>query len=230
MPTLKNFVAVDWRAGKDQIYFFFKDTNTYSRFDVVSNKIAENYPRDVSEKNWGDFSPYIKHVRFGFTTTGLDPQGALDADILWLFYYADKTPMVCRYDQDLESSKTYPLEQSIWRVLLPYFDRIVAGTWWEALGQKFLFRFIMKDGYSLTFNYLKRRSRHEAITYDTWPELEPYKNNIITAVQWDRTFRDSYYYIFLNDNQYIRYNLQQDKVESGPHAVDDESWPGLLID
>jgi hypothetical protein len=50
MSTLKNLVAVDWRAGKDQIYFFFKDTNTYSRFDLASDKVAEGYPRDVTEK------------------------------------------------------------------------------------------------------------------------------------------------------------------------------------
>jgi hypothetical protein len=83
---------------------------------------------------------------------------------------------------------------------------------------------------TLTYNYLKRHSRDEGITYTAWPELEPYKNRIITAAQWNPTFEDSYYYIFLNNNQYIRYNLQQDRVESGPPAVDDESWPGLLND
>lgn len=227
MPELKNFVAVDWRSGKDKIYFFFKDSNTYSRFDVGNNNVPEDYPRYVAD-NWGEFSPYIKEVRFGFTTTGFDPQGAIDADILWLFYYDGETPMVCRYNQDFDTSKTSPLQHSMWRALLPYFDRIVTGTWWEAMGEKFLFRFIMKDGYSLTFNYLKRRSIDEAISYTLWPELEPYKNRIITAAQWDRTFRDSYYYIFLEDSQFITYALQQDKVVSGPRTIDDETWPGLI--
>ena len=30
MPEAENFIAVDWRSGKDKCYFFFKDSNTYS--------------------------------------------------------------------------------------------------------------------------------------------------------------------------------------------------------
>lgn len=227
MPTLKNFVAVDWRAGKDKIYFIFKDTNQYSRFDLADNQIETGYPREITENNWGQFSPYLKNVHFGFTTTNLDAHTSGD-DILWLFYYVGETPMVCKYDQDNESSKIYQLKNSIWRALVPYIDRIVTGTWWQVIGHTYLFRFIMNDGSFLSFDYLKGDISHNAINSKTWPGLEQYKNQIITAVQYDRTFQDSYYYIFLNDNKYIRYNIQENKAETGPRSVDDESWPGLL--
>ena len=58
MPTaLENVVAVDWRSGKDQIYFFFKDTNTYSRFDIANDKVADGYPKPVNENTWGRLPP-----------------------------------------------------------------------------------------------------------------------------------------------------------------------------
>lgn len=93
MPALKNFVAVDWRAGKDRIYFFFKDTNQYSRFDLGDNKVAEGHPKEIKASNWGDFHLHAKNLRFGFTTTGfpsiLSPLdftiGEIDLDIAWLF-------------------------------------------------------------------------------------------------------------------------------------------------
>lgn len=239
MPALKNFVAVDWRAGKDRIYFFFKDTNQYSRFDLGDNKVAEGHPKEIKASNWGDFHLHAKNLRFGFTTTGfpsiLSPLdftiGEIDLDIAWLFYYEGDTPMVCRYDQDHDKvSSMHRVKDSKWHQLLPYFDRIVAGTWWEIPHHPFLFRFLMNDGTFLNLEFISYYSniRHEAITNDSYPGLERYKNRIITAAQNDRAFVDSYYYIFLTNNEYIRYNIQENRAETGPRPVNDHSWPGLL--
>ena len=238
MPALKNFVAVDWRAGKDKIYFFFKDINKYSRFDIGDNKVAEGYPEDIKASHWGDFHAHAKNLRFGFTTTGHPStisgsagMGELDLDILWLFYYEGDTPMVCRYDQDQDKvSSTHRVKDSKWRQLLPYFDRIVAGTWWHSANYPYLFRFLMNDGTYLSLDFHSKAFTHDAITNDSHPGLARYKNRIITAVQNDRTFADSYYYIFLTHNEYIRYNIQENRALSGPIAVDDVSWPGLLRD
>ena len=246
MPELKNFVAVDWRSGNDRSYFFFKDSNTYTRFDMSDNKVPDGYPTLVNTTSWGSFHSHVKNLRFGFTTTDLlsENQWSVDDDYLWLFYYDNFIPMVCKYDQDEDKViRSYPVADSEWRKILPYFDRIVAGTWWRtyAPGITGKFRFLLSDGNSLMLDWnLPQRMpnsnegihtlKWEAITNKTWPGLEPYKDRIITAVQNDGTLADSRYYIFLTGNQYIRYNIQENRAETGPVDVNDETWPGLLRD
>jgi len=231
MKTLKNFAAVDWRSGKDRFYFFFKDTNTYTRFDLGDNETPKNYPRTINGY-WGDMDAKLKNLRFGFATTGISPANylELDSDILWLFYYEDGIPMVCKYDQDTDKvNKVYRLADSIWHRLLPYFDRIVAGTWWEQSPHPRLFRFLMNDGNCLTLNLAIDKLTQETIS-ETWSGLAPYKDRIITAVQNDRTLAHNYYYIFLTDNEYLRYSVPSRQLLAGPIAIDDASWPGLLRD
>ncbi|CRL51410.1 MULTISPECIES: hypothetical protein [Pseudomonas] len=256
MPTLEQCIAVDWRAGKDRIYFFFKDTDTYARFNIGDQEVPAGYPSPVSG-SWGTFDNHVKNLRFGFATTGLTldkPMDTSDLDILWLFYYDGDTPMVCAYNQDTDSVlQTSTVRSSKWRLLLPYFDRIVAGTWWQ-VNRSSLFRFIMNDGNSLyldwdevpraplrdyaddkyddnLFNPVEtpiQTIRLEPITESTWPGLALYKDRIITAAQNDRTFADNALYVFLTGNQYLIYNIPQNRLVSGPHAVDNQSWPGLL--
>jgi hypothetical protein len=139
--------------------------------------------------------------------------------------------MVCKYDQDKDKAlNNYRVERSIWAPILPYFERIVAGTWWQLTGKKFLFRFLLNDGHYLSFDYLKNRLSHEEITATSMPGLERFKHRIITAAQNDRTLADSYYYIFLNKGQFLIYNIQQNRLHSGPHGMNDEAWPGLFRD
>ncbi|MBN3862696.1 hypothetical protein HCU66_10720 [Pseudomonas frederiksbergensis] len=226
MPTLKNFVAIDWRAGPDRIYFFFKDTDTYTRFDIGDKTVPPEYPTSV-EGNWGGFEQHVKNLRFGFTTTSL---GLFDdQDTSWLFYYDGNTPMVCEYDQDLDAvAGKYKVVNSMWAPILPYFDQIVAGTWWQISGYPSLFRFLLNDGHYLSFNYATKKLTRSAITYNSMRGLEPYKDRIITAAQNDRTFADSYWYIFLTNNQFLIYNIQSGGVVGGLRNVNDATWPGLL--
>ncbi|RON50820.1 hypothetical protein [Pseudomonas frederiksbergensis] len=233
MPELTNVVAVDWRAGADRCYFFFKDSNQYSRFDICDNKVPDGYPATITDSNWHGFYPYFKHLRFGFTTTGIRPVysgiSGVDSDILWLFYYHDDVPMVCRYDQDTDKVHSVDrLEDSTWRKLSPYFDQIIAGTWWQNNRDVQLFRFLLNGGHSLYLDLPTQKLTREAISETSWPGLERYKHRIITAVQNDRSFTDSCYYIFLTNNEYIRYNIPKNEIEAGPIKVDDVSWPGLL--
>lgn len=235
MPQLKNFVAVDWRAGKDKIYFFFKDTNTYSRFDIEDNRVIDGHPTTPNAINWHDFHPHAKDLRFGFTTTGFKTPEYLgfDSDILWFFYLDGQQPMVCKYDQDADRVNSFmPLSKSPWSMLAPYFERIIAGTWRETALRPRGFEFLLNDGsyLSLDLTSPKHHLVHKEITNDTWPGLELYKHRMITAVQNDRSLADSYYYIFLTGNQYLRYNLMTFRLLAGPIDVNDGNWPGLLRD
>ena len=230
MLILKNFVAVDWRAGKDKIYFFFKDSNTYSEFDIAEDKVADGFPREVTAADWHDFHPHAKNLRFGFTTTGFEPTRnfGMDSDILWLFYFDNGVPMVCKYDQDARQvNRTDRVADSSWNLLLPYFDRIVAGTWRESALNRRSFRFILNDGNAIELDLLRKHLIHHAISEKTWPGLAPYKHRIITAVQNDRSLANSHFYVFLTQNEYLRYDLWNNALEAGPMKVDDTNWPGL---
>jgi hypothetical protein len=233
MPISRKFVAVDWRAGKDKCFFFFKDTNTYSRFDLGDNRVPEGYPKPIKHNNWHDFHVHAKNLKFGFADTS-----AYDQDVLWLFYYDASTPMACKYDQDADKVISNKLvKYTIWEKILPYFDNIIAGTrWGQTYNERpFLFRFIMNNGHSLYIDQSMGQPNNdpffdvEPINDSTWPGLKPYKNRIITAVQNDRSLADSYLYIFLTNNEYITYNIPQNKVEYGPYNVSDVTWPGLVL-
>lgn len=228
MPQLKNFVAIDWRSGPDRIYFFFKDSDTYSRFDLGDNKVPASYPASVGA-SWGSFAPHAKDLRFGLTTTSFGWNTSSDEDIAWLFFYQGTTPMVCKYNQDNDQVDAfYKVSDSIWKPILPYFDKIIAGTWFQLTGHPFLFRFILNDGHYLSFNYKAKTLTYKSFGDYQLGALKPYKDRIITAAQNDRTFADSYWYIFLTDNQYLTYNIQSDRLVSGPKTINDANWPGLL--
>jgi hypothetical protein len=228
MPQLKNFVAIDWRSGPDRIYFFFKDSDTYSRFDLGDNKVSSNYPAPVAD-SWGSFGPHAKDLRFGLTTTSFGWNTSSDEDIAWLFFYQGTTPVVCKYNQDKDKVDAfYKVSDSIWKPILPYFDKIIAGTWFQLTGHPFLFRFILNDGHYLSFNYKAKTLTYKSFGDHQLGALIPYKDRIITAAQNDRSFADSYWYIFLTGNQYLTYNIQSDRLVSGPKTINDANWPGLL--
>ncbi|MBJ7370324.1 MAG: hypothetical protein JHD19_02595 [Pseudomonas sp.] len=228
MTNLNNFVAIDWRSGPDRIYFFFKDTDTYSRFDIGDNSVPSNYPA-ATAGNWDNFAPYTKDLRFGLTTTSFGWNAGSDEDIAWLFFYDGTTPMVCKYDQDSDKvAAFYKVADSVWKPILPYFHKIIAGTWFQLTGYPFLFRFILDDGHYLSFDYKAKTVKYNRFGEYQLAALKPYKDRIITAAQNDRTFADSYWYIFLTNNQYLTYNIQSDRLVAGPRTIDDGNWPGLL--
>ncbi|MHC8395921.1 hypothetical protein ACYZT8_20130 [Pseudomonas sp. LB3P93] len=226
MTTLKNFVAVDWRDGLDRIHFFFKDDETYSRFDLGDNCVGEGYPCSVYG-NWDDFSQHAKDVRCGFTTSGLDWDGA-GGDLLVLFYYEGKTPMVCRYSQgnDCVVTKT-PVSQSIWAPLKPYFDKIVGVMWLEESGRRFVFWILLNDGNYLSYNAYTQELHIKPLKGSYWAYLEKYKGRMITAVKNDAPLLDTYFYIFLTNNQYLRYDCDN-RVVTGPFDVNEATWRGLI--
>ncbi len=239
MRTLKNMVAVDWRSGKDRYYFFFTDTETYTRFDIGDNSVPDGYPASVTSDNWDSFHSEVKNLRFGFSTTNLykfDGQEAFDRDYLLLFYYEGKTPMCCWYDQDDDKvTRRRPVANTHWRPILPYFDKIVAGTWWETGGANWIgkpspFRFLMSDGQCFWFDIYRSDVLLQPIDEQTWPGLAPYKDRILTGVQNDRTLAQSHFHIFLTNNEFMTYTIPNGELVHGPENVDEQTWPGLLRD
>ena len=232
MRTFRNFVAVDWRAGKDKIYFFFKDTNTYSRFDIAQDKVDDGYPKPINEETWGRFHPFGKVLRFGFATAGIDITTPLDfdSDTLWLFFYRDNVPTVCKYDQDDDRTESITsVADSVWSPLLPYFDKIIAGTLNPTTLHPRRFNFLLEGGKLMILDLNRSKPASIQVLDRTLSGLAQYQHRIVTAVQNDRTLGDSHYYVFLTHNQYMRYNLPTHSLLAGPMDITETNWPGLEL-
>lgn len=64
----------------------------------------------------------------------------------------------------------------------------------------------------------------KVVNNDTWPGLENYANQITAALRWN----NNKVFFFLENGQYLRFDLTNDRVDSGyPKAVNDQTWPGL---
>ncbi|WP_282354219.1 hypothetical protein [Pseudomonas sp. PS01303] len=223
----KNFVAVDWRSGPDRIYFFFKDYNCYKRFNLGDNKVPPGYPAIVTD-HWHGFDKAAEYLYFGFTTTAPSWDGGNDT--LWLFYEEDDAPYVCEFNQKTDKARSKkPIEQSIWAVLQPYFYNIVGVMWAESSADKEVYWFLMNDGNYLVYDLYSKAFEIRPLKNSPWAELEQYKYRMMTAVTNDYPTFDRYFYVFLDDNQYLKYEQSSKKI-TGPHAVSDVSWPGLIKD
>ncbi|WP_347929378.1 hypothetical protein [Pseudomonas helvetica] len=224
MPNIVNTVAVDWRSGKDRCYFFFKDTNTFSRFNNADDEVPAGYPTKVNEANWQGFHSHATKLRFGFHYT----EGAVigDDDRLYLFYYEGNIPTICSYNQDKDKVETIkPISSdNRWKLLAPHFQNIITATWWSHS----TILLIMNDGHYLRLNIQTHTIEKLPINNNTWQGLDPYKYEIVTAVQFDNDLSRNYYYIFLTENRYLKYDMQDDLVIDGPNAINDYNWKGLL--
>ncbi|MGF6091546.1 hypothetical protein [Pseudomonas sp. 18173] len=228
MPELKNFVAVDHRSGPDRIYFFFKDTNTYARFNLGDNKVADNDPSTVVS-HWDDFDQHVKDLRFGFNTSGLNWNLEAESDITWFFYYSGNTPMVCKYGQyDDRVIYKKTISETVWAPLEPYFDRIIGVLWDEKAEVKHTYHVLLKGGNYLIYNpWLKKITKLRPLKGSIWSELEQYKDRMITTVLNDYPLVDIFFYIFLTNNEYLRFDVNKRSL-SDPIAIDEVSWPGLI--
>lgn len=230
MTTLKNFVAIDWRNGPDRIYFFFKDTNTYSRFNFGDNSVADGHPTTVDD-HWDDFDKHVKDLRFGFNTSGINWHHTNDGDIAWFFYYDGNTKMVCKYKQS-EDKVLFkkPISETDWWPLGNYFDRIVGVMWDEKAETKHTFWVLLNDGRYFTYSpWLGKLPKPKPLANSVWSDLEPYTDRMITAALNDHPAFNTFFYIFLTDNEYMRFDFKERKV-LGPIQVDEDSWPGLIAE
>lgn len=229
MPTLQNFVAVDWRNGPDRIYFFFKDTGTYSRFNLGDNEVPKNYPLAVGS-NWADFGKHVKELCFGFNTSGVAWDASADSDMLWLFYNEGSTPMVCKYRQmDDNVYFKKPVEQTVWAPIKPHFEKIVGVMWYEKAETKHTYWMLMNDGNYLIYNPWSGKIKIKPLKDSIWRGLEKYKDRMITAALNDHPTFNTFFYIFLTNNEYLRYDINGGTI-SDPIPVNEASWPGLVQD
>lgn len=131
-----------------------------------------------------------------------------------------------RYDTVLDKADSgYPsyVSNGNWPGLEPYRDDIVAA--FKANGSTVYY--FLDDGRYLSYDVGSDKVRSgypKEINDSTWPGLGAYKSKIKSTLRWtgDRV------YFFLDDGQYLRYDLGNDSVDSGyPKPVNNSTWPGL---
>jgi hypothetical protein len=224
MTKFDNMVAVDWREGPDRIYFFFRPTNTYSRFDIGENKVPDGYPEPVPG-NWKGFDIDAGDLAFGFTTTVKSWDGGNHT--LWLFFRDGGVPSVCKFNQfSNEAEKICPVQDTEWAVLLPYFDKIVGVMWESRKNGGGNYRILLNDGNYLIYDKLTGTLKVHALAGSNWKKLEYYKDRFVTAALNDHPTFDAHFYVFLTRGEYLKYELNNDEV-FGPYTINEASWPGL---
>jgi len=64
----------------------------------------------------------------------------------------------------------------------------------------------------------------QRVTDENWPGLGAFGPSISGALNWT----DNKVQIFINDGQYLRYDLTADKTDAGyPQKITNKNWPGL---
>jgi Hemopexin len=88
-------------------------------------------------------------------------------------------------------------------------------------------QFFLSDGTYLRYDLQADRTDAgypKPIDDQTWPGVGPYARLIIGACNW----ANGKAYFFLSNGQYLRYDIQQDKVDPGyPKPINDANWPGI---
>ncbi|WP_020405382.1 alkaline phosphatase family protein [Hahella ganghwensis] len=150
---------------------------------------------------------------------------AISKDAFKAYFFRNDQQYV-RYNKVLDKSDDdYPRETNnqTWPGMEPYRDLITASFRKDA-GTSYYF---LTTGEYINYDNIgdKVRSGYpKPINNATWPGLEPYKNQIEAALRW----HNQKVYFFLNNGDYIRYDIDRDAVDSGyPKPINDSTWPGM---
>ncbi|UQS13170.1 hypothetical protein [Pseudomonas sp. HS6] len=227
---MKNFVTTDWRHGADRIFFFFKETNTYARFNFGDNRIEKTHPTSVIG-HWDDFEQHVKDLKFGFNTRSPDWHQNGGGNISWFFYYEEQTPMVCKYSQ-INDKVVFKkkLSDTDWWPLGNYFDKIVGVMLDTTASSAHDYWVLLNDGRYFTYTpRVPRPPKAKPLANSAWSGLEQYKGRMITAASNDHPIISTYFYIFLSNNEYLRFDIKK-RTLTAPRPVDDGTWPGLIAE
>jgi len=88
-------------------------------------------------------------------------------------------------------------------------------------------QFFLSNGTYIRYDLRNERAEEgypKPIDDQTWPGLGPFAQLILAACNAP----GGKAYFFLSNGQYVRYSIQQDKIDPGyPKPIDDTNWPGL---
>ncbi|WP_223879206.1 alkaline phosphatase family protein [Chitinimonas arctica] len=205
--------TLDWDATRS---YFFLDDGSYVRYNQVLDRADSGYPAATSDSSWPGLGSYAGKLRAGFSK---------DAGVAYFFLDDGRYIRYNKIADRVESGYPKPVNDSTWPGLAAYAGQIRATLRWSG-GTVYFF---LRDGRYLRYNLILDKvdaGYPKPVTDANWPGLGAYAGQIESALKWD----DTRAYFFLGGKRYIRYNIALDRAESGyPRAVDQASWPGLLV-
>ncbi|GAA5646648.1 hemopexin repeat-containing protein [Vibrio proteolyticus] len=141
-------------------------------------------------------------------------------------YFFGQSGRYWRYDTVLDKTDSgypTPVTDYNWPGLADYKQLIDAAFYKDAN----TVYYFLSDGRYLSYDVQADRVRDgypKAVSDNDWPGLAPYADRIQAALKW----QGERVYFFLRDGTYLRYNLSENRVDSGyPKPVNDSTWPGL---
>ena len=204
--------ATSWDAFRA---YFFRNDSQYIRFAKALDKTDAGYPKATNDSSWPGFGNKADKLIAAFEKNTLTS------------YYFFNDGTYIRYNNTLDKAENgYPkvISNSTWPGLGQYATNIAAALRWK--DDKVYF--FLKSGEYLRFDLSENKvdtGYPKPINNDTWPGLAAYATNISAAVKWDNQKA----YIFLNNQNYVRYSITEDKVESGyPAKTNNENWKGVM--
>lgn len=155
----------------------------------------------------------------------LDITAALDWNSTRAYFFRSDEQYV-RYSKTLDKADAgypNPASELTWPGLGKYKDKIIAAFRKDNAKAYFF----LSDGHYIRYDINSDTSDSgypKSIDNDTWPGMGPYATNIVAALRW----KGNRVYFFLDNGDYIRYNLAKDRVDNGyPKAINNYTWPGL---
>ncbi|MCX7635727.1 MAG: hemopexin repeat-containing protein [Syntrophales bacterium] len=203
--------AVNWGNGKA---YFFKD-GKYMRYtvrpdmddEIVGDKPDPGYPKAVNQETWP-----------GLPWTDFDAVLNWGGGIACFFKGGEFVRYDMRKDR-AEPNKPMKINEQSWPGLV-WTDGIDAAVNWGN-GKIYFF----KGGEYIRYDIQKNRADHgypKPINPHTWPGLI-WTDGIDDVVNWGN---GKVY--FFRGNEYIRYDIVEDRADPGyPKEINKQTWPGL---
>lgn len=206
-------IVASVRVPGDKAHFFLSN-GTYLRFDARNNAVDPGYPKPVSDASWPGMGGYALQIAAAFN----GPRGKV------YFFLGDGRYL--RYDtRDTRVDPGYPkvISDANWPGMGRYGAMVTDALNWP--GDKV--QFFLSNGTYLRFDMVANRVDEgypKPVNDNTWPGLGPYVGSVTSMLRWN----DNAVYFFTANGEYLRYNIQNDRVDSGyPQRINDRTWPGM---
>jgi len=196
--------------GNGYMYFFLTNKR-YLKYHISGDYLVNSTPQVLSDR-WINLEGEIE------VSTALHPKAS------WVD--VNGSVSILRNDGFLiEEAQSTSIQKSLLRdtipALAPYWNQIV-GAYDNKSGYTYFF---MSNGQYIRMNTATKDIGNypRSISYQTWPGVGDAATKISAALYYD----ENTLYLFLNNGQYLKYSLPEDKVIDGYPKSTSHKWPGL---
>ena len=219
MPASSSDIA--WHSNSATTVDIYRNGN----FVETINSLEKSWSDTNSSNGINDYVLVQNQTPAAIQLNKLDINAALSWNSIRSYMFRSNETYV-RYSKTLDRADSgYPkaTSEDLWPGLGQYANKVVAALEKNTS----VSYFFLNDGTYIRYNNILDRADAgypKPVNDSTWPGLGGYGDKIIATLRWSNDKA----YFFLNDGRYIRYDIGDDKADSGyPQPIDDNTWPGL---